>query len=124
MMTFKIMQWIIKTNDDDIVFYDTRRKTGAYIIREYVLDNLINEDRVSEIHATLITPDGKWRDIEKFVIVENNDKFLVETKVYDNIRIVGVSSEELSKQTKEDIYNAFIRATKEGTLIYLKRKKK
>jgi len=124
MITFKIMQWIIKTNDDDIVFFDTRRKTGAYIIREYVLDNLINEDRVSEIHATLITPDGKWRDIEKFVIVENNDKFLVETKVYDNIRIVGVSSEELSKQTKEDIYNAFIRATKEGTLIYLKRKKK
>ncbi len=118
------MQWVIQTDAEDLVFYDTRRKTGTYIIREYILNKVIESGRTSEITGKLITPDKKWRDIEKFVIVTNENKFLIETKVYDNIRIVGVSSEELASRNKDEIYNAFLKSLEEGQLIYLKRKKK
>lgn len=101
-------------NDDSSIdeFIDIRRIVGNQVIRAYLLDEIMDTHRVEKIPGKLRGPKNEFKDFAKFLIVKmrNGDseiKFLVEAGVYENLRIVGTDSEQLTKKTRDEVIKIF-----------------
>ena len=101
-------------NDDSSVdeFIDIRRIVGNQVIRAYLLDNIIETRRVEKIPGKLRGPKNEFKDFAKFLIVKvkNGDseyKILAEAGVYENLRIVGTDSQELTKKSRDEVIKIF-----------------
>ncbi len=104
-------------NDDSSIdeFIDIRRIVGNQVIRAYLLDEIMDTHRVEKIPGKLRGPKNEFKDFAKFLIVKmkNGDseiKILVEAGVYENLRIVGTDSEQLTKKTRDEVINIFTNA--------------
>ena len=101
-------------NDDSSIdeFIDIRRIVGNQVIRAYLLDEIMDTHRVEKIPGKLRGPKNEFKDFAKFLIVKmkNGDseiKILVEAGVYENLRIVGTDSEQLTKKTRDEVIKIF-----------------
>lgn len=101
-------------NDDSSIdeFIDIRRIVGNQVIRAYLLDNIMETRRVEKIPGKLRGPKNEFKDFAKFLIVKvkNGDseyKILAEAGVYENLRIVGTDSQELTKKTRDEVIKIF-----------------
>ncbi|MHA1135522.1 MAG: hypothetical protein ACTSSE_03470 [Candidatus Thorarchaeota archaeon] len=108
------------TKDDSSIdeFLDIRRIVGNQVIRAYLLDDIIGSRRVEKIPGKLRGPKNEFKDFAKFLIVEvkNGDsecRILAEAGVYENLRIVGTDSEELTKKTRDEVIKIFTDALEE-----------
>ena len=107
-------------NDDSSIdeFIDIRRIVGNQVIRAYLLNNIIESRRVEKIPGKLRGPKNEFKDFAKFLIlkVKNGDseyKILAEAGVYENLRIVGTDSEELTKKARDEVIQIFTDALEE-----------
>ena len=103
---------LIKDDSSVNEFIDIRRIVGNQVIRAYLLDNIVETHRVEKIPGKLRGPKNEFKDFAKFliVIVKNGDseyKILAEAGVYENLRIVGTDSEELTKKSRDEIIKIF-----------------
>ncbi len=101
-------------NDDSSIdeFIDIRRIVGNQVIRAYLLDDIMETHRVEKIPGKLRGPKNEFKDFAKFLIIKmkNGDselKILVEAGVYENLRIVGTDSEQLTKKTRDEVIKIF-----------------
>ncbi len=101
-------------NDDSSIdeFIDIRRIVGNQVIRAYLLDEIMETRRVEKIPGKLRGPKNEFKDFAKFLIIKmkNGDselKILVEAGVYENLRIVGTDSEQLTKKTRDEVIRIF-----------------
>jgi len=101
-------------NDDSSIdeFIDIRRIVGNQVIRAYLLDGIMETRRVEKIPGKLRGPKNEFKDFAKFLIIKmkNGDsemKILVEAGVYENLRIVGTDSEQLTKKTRDEVIKIF-----------------
>ncbi|MHA1615381.1 MAG: hypothetical protein ACTSYJ_11090 [Candidatus Thorarchaeota archaeon] len=101
-------------NDDSSIdeFIDIRRIVGNQVIRAYLLDEIMDTHRVEKIPGKLRGPKNEFKDFAKFLIIKmkNGDsevKILVEAGVYENLRIVGTDSEQLTKKTRDEVIKIF-----------------
>jgi len=101
-------------NDDSSIdeFIDIRRIVGNQVIRAYLLDEIMDTHRVEKIPGKLRGPKNEFKDFAKFLILKmkNGDsemKILVEAGVYENLRIVGTDSEQLTKKTRDEVIKIF-----------------
>ena len=108
------------TKDDSSVdeFFDIRRIVGNQVIRAYLLDDIIGSRRVEKIPGKLRGPKNEFKDFAKFLIVEVKNggseyRILAEAGVYENLRIVGTDSEELTKKTRDELIKIFTDALEE-----------
>ena len=107
-------------NDDSSIdeFIDIRRIVGNQVIRAYLLDNIMETRRVEKIPGKLRGPKNEFKDFAKFLIVKvkngNSEyKILVEAGVYENLRIVGTDSKEITKMARDDVIKIFTDALEE-----------
>ena len=103
-------------NEDSSIdqFFDIRRVVGNQIIRAYLLDHIKN-DRVVRILGKLRGPKNEFKDLANFLIVKAKDdekefRILVEAGVFENLRIVGTDSLELSQKSREELISLFTNA--------------
>ncbi len=92
-------------------FLDIRRTVGNQIIRAYLLDH-INNNRIIRISGKLRGPKNEFKDLANFLIVEAKNeagqfRILVEAGVYENLRIVGTDSIEISQKPRDDLIKLF-----------------
>ncbi len=106
--------WKLVNEDSSIdEFIDIRRIVGNQVIRAYLLDEIMETRRVEKIPGKLRGPKNEFKDFAKFLIVKmkNGDdsemKILVEAGVYENLRIVGTDSEQLTKKTRDEVIKIF-----------------
>ncbi len=110
-------------NEDSTIdeFIDIRRIVGNQVIRAYLLDDIMETRRVEKIPGKLRGPKNEFKDFAKFLIVKmkKGDKefrILAEAGVYENLRIVGTDSEELTKNTRDEIIKIFTDALEDVEL--------
>ncbi|MBD3406388.1 MAG: hypothetical protein GF411_09780 [Candidatus Lokiarchaeota archaeon] len=107
-MSSKI-SWKLKLEDGTIeTFTDIRRKVGNRIIRAYLLKPIIENSRIEKIKATLRGPKDEFKDFDKFFILkgkisDRDFRILVESGVYENLRIVATDDTEIVSKTPEEI---------------------
>ncbi len=110
------LKWKLVNDDSSIdEFIDIRRIVGNQVIRAYLLDEIMDTHRVEKIPGKLRGPKNEFKDFAKFLIVKmkNGDseiKILVEAGVYENLRIVGTDSEQLTKKTSDEVIKIFTNA--------------
>ncbi|TFG32044.1 hypothetical protein EU527_10975 [Candidatus Thorarchaeota archaeon] len=104
-------------NEDSTIdeFIDIRRIVGNQVIRAYLLDEIIKSDRLTRIAGKLRGPKNEFKDFANFLIVKFNSeeseiRVLVEAGVYENLRIVGTDSEELTQKPRDDLIKLFTNA--------------
>lgn len=100
--------WKLKIADDIKEYVDIRRKVGNRIIRAYLLETIVSGDQIERINASLRGPKGEFNDFAKFLIVRalHNDnvvEILVESGVYENLRIVGTNSKVIAELGAKEI---------------------
>ena len=107
-------------NEDSTIdeFIDIRRIVGNQVIRAYLLNNIIDTHRVENISGKLRGPKNEFKDFAKFLIVkmkngESEYRILAEAGVYENLRIVGTDSEELTKKSRDEVIKIFTDALQE-----------
>jgi len=111
--------WKLIKDDSSIdEFIDIRRIVGNQVIRAYLLDDIIGSHRVEKIPGKLRGPKNEFKDFAKFLILrvkngESEYKILAEAGVYENLRIVGTDSEELTKKTRDEVIKIFTDALQE-----------
>ena len=104
-------------NDDSTMdeFIDIRRKVGNQVIREYLLDVVLKNSSIVRVTGKLRGPKNEFKDFAKFLILEVvvegvSARFLAESGVYENLRIVAVDSNNLAQQSPEDLIRIFTKA--------------
>ncbi|UCE09644.1 MAG: hypothetical protein JSW61_11810 [Candidatus Thorarchaeota archaeon] len=108
--------WTLKIDGESpLSFMDIRRKVGNRIIRSYLLASCIDNNRIERIKASLRGPKGEFKDFAKFLIVALNHEgervqVLVESGVYENLRIVGTDSDAFASLDPESIMAIFAKA--------------
>ena len=111
--------WKLIKDDSGIEeFIDIRRIVGNQVIRAYLLDEIKNSHRVEKISGKLRGPKNEFKDFAKYLIVKMKNgkaeyKILVEAGVYENLRIVGTDSEELTKKSQDELIQIFTEALQE-----------
>ncbi len=106
--------------EDSVVdeFIDIRRKVGNQVIRAYLLNRVIEGNRVKKVAGKLRGPKDEFKDFDNFLIVhvkngESEFRVLAEAGVYENLRIVATDSEEFAQRTPEEVIRAFTNALEE-----------
>jgi hypothetical protein len=108
--------WKLKIADDKIMhFIDIRRKVGNRVLRAYLLKDILETSRIEEVKATLRGPKDEFKDFAKFMVLrvaedKNVFNLLVESGVYENMRIVGVDDGDMAGRNPEDLLNVFTNA--------------
>jgi hypothetical protein len=108
--------WKLHRNESTVEeFIDIRRKVGNQIIRAYLLDNIVKQNKVSRLPGKLRGPKNEFKDFAKFLILEISldgtpARFLAEAGVYENLRIVAVDSNDLAERNSEDLIQIFTEA--------------
>jgi hypothetical protein len=111
--------WKLVNGDDSVEeFIDIRRKVGNQIIRAYLLDRLIEEEKIDRVPGRLRGPKDEFKDFDKFLILqiregERTCRVLAESGVYENLRIVGTDSKSLADESPEAITKRFTDALQE-----------
>lgn len=111
--------WKLIKDDSSIdEFIDIRRIVGNQVIRAYLLDEIANSHRVEKISGKLRGPKNEFKDFAKYLIVKMKSgkseyRILVEAGVYENLRIVGTDSEELTKKSRDEVIQIFTEALQE-----------
>ena len=106
-------KWVLTLKDGSIeTFIDIRRKVGNQIIRIYLLDGVLTEERIEKISASIRGPKSEFKDFAKYFILKIQDEndeilFLTETGIYENMRIVGTNSEIVSQLDTEEIVQKY-----------------
>ncbi|TXT57439.1 MAG: hypothetical protein BAJATHORv1_10141 [Candidatus Thorarchaeota archaeon] len=101
--------WKLKLEDGTIeTFTDIRRKVGNRIIRAYLLKPIMEQSRIERIKATLRGPKDEFKDFDKFFILKGKTdigdfRMLVESGVYENLRIVGTDEEYIASKTPDEV---------------------
>ena len=109
-------KWTLLLKDGSSeTFTDIRRKVGNQIIRIYLLDGVLIEERIERISASLRGPKNEFKDFAKFFILRIQDesdeiRFLTETGIYENMRIVGTNSEKITHLDTEEIVEKYTEA--------------
>ncbi len=105
--------WTLRYEDGtEEKFIDIRRKIGNRIIRAYLLDAILNSEKVDTMKASLRGPKGEFKDFAKFLILNASQdglqfRILAETGVYENLRVVGTDSEEIANQDPDALEKQF-----------------
>lgn len=108
--------WKLVNGDDTVEeFIDIRRKVGNQIIRAYLLNDVMLSERIKKIPGRLRGPKNEFKDFDKFLILKVSDgkstyRFLAETGVYENLRIVGTDSESVASSSPQEITEKFTKA--------------
>jgi hypothetical protein len=108
--------WTLQKDDSTVdEFIDIRRKVGNQVIREYLLDKVVNSSTIIRIPGKLRGPKNEFKDFAKFMILKISidgvgASFLAETGVYENLRIVAVDSNRLADRKSEDLISIFTEA--------------
>ncbi len=97
-------------------FIDIRRKVGNRVIRHYLISSLLEDGPKERIIASLRGPRNEFKDFAKFIIVQGQWEdeqvsILVESGVYENLRIVGTTSRWLAEQNPDAIIKIFTEIT-------------
>ena len=117
-MTSKPTWKLIKGDSSIDEFIDIRRIVGNQVIRAYLLDEIANSHRIERIPGKLRGPKNEFKDFAKYLILKIKNekseyKILAEAGVYENLRIVGTDSEELTKKSREEVIQIFTDALQE-----------
>jgi len=96
-------------------FIDIRRKVGNQIIRDYLLDPIVKNDKVIRVQGKLRGPKNEFKDFANFLILQisidgSSARFLAEARVYENLRIVAVDSSNLAEKNPEELIEIFTEA--------------
>ncbi len=116
MLMSKSPTWKLVNGDDSVEeFIDIRRKVGNQIIRAYLLSDVMDSERVKKIPGKLRGPKDEFKDFDRFLILKIKDgdstyRFLAESGVYENLRIVGTDSESVASSSPQEITEKFTRA--------------
>jgi hypothetical protein len=108
--------WKLQKDDSTIEeFIDIRRKVGNQIIREYLLNTIVNNNKIIRMPGKLRGPKNEFKDFAKFLILDvtiegSSARFLAEAGVYENLRIVAVNSINLAERDSEDLIRIFTNA--------------
>ncbi|MHA1950817.1 MAG: hypothetical protein ACW99G_11165 [Candidatus Thorarchaeota archaeon] len=111
-MTSKAI-WKLQKNDSSTdEFTDIRRKVGNQVIRAYLLDTVLDSNNIERMNGKLRGPKDEFKDFAKFLIlkvsIDNSSvRFLAESGVYENLRIVAVDSNDFAEKESEDLINIF-----------------
>ena len=100
--------WKLKIDDDIKEYVDIRRKVGNRIIRAYLLEHVLSGNHNERIDASLRGPKGGFNDFAKFLIIRalhdgKEVEILVESGVYENLRIVGTNSKAIAELGADEI---------------------
>ncbi len=100
-----------------IEFIDLRRKVGNQVIRAYLLNDILQRGLTRRVHVSLRGPKDEFKDFAKhFVLQGRHDegefRILVESGVYENLRIVGTDSQAISDMDGSEIIGLFTDALK------------
>lgn len=111
-MTLGLTWKLVKEDSTVDEFIDMRRVVGNQVIRAYLLDDIIQKNRIIRIAGKMRGPKNEFKDFANFLIIRFNlmqseFKVLVESGVYDNLRIVGTDSPELAKKLANDLIKIF-----------------
>ncbi len=117
-MTSRPTWKLIKDDSSVDEFIDIRRIVGNQVIRAYLIDEIVNSHRIERISGKLRGPKNEFKDFAKYLIVKINKgdskyRILVEAGVYENLRIVGTDSEELTKKSRDEVIQIFTEALQE-----------
>ncbi len=98
-----------------VEFIDIRRKVGNQVLRAYLLDGLLQTERMQQIKASLRGPKNDFQDFARYIVVRGQRggtsfAFLAETGVYENLRIVGTESHDIAELAPEEIISVFTEA--------------
>ncbi|MFX1482834.1 MAG: hypothetical protein ACFFCP_06545 [Promethearchaeota archaeon] len=103
--------------DDSTIeeFIDIRRKVGNQIIRKYLLNAMIESNRIERVSGKLRGPKNQFKDFAKFLILRvsidgTQTKFLAESGVYENLRIVAISPNVAAEKTADELIRLFTNA--------------
>lgn len=101
-------------------FIDIRRKVGNRIIRAYLLDPIIKEQKIATVKASLRGPKDEFKDFDKYIILNamrdgRQFRILAETGVYENLRVVGTDSADLAAKSPDELERHFTDALKDPT---------
>ena len=105
--------WKLKLEDGRVEeFIDIRRKVGNRILRAYLLDSLLQTDRVDTLKASLRGPKNEFQDFDKYLVLSVNYqgkqiRLLAESGVYENMRLVATDSEEIASRDPDELEKAF-----------------
>ena len=105
--------WKLQKDDSTVdEFIDIRRKVGNQVIREYLLDNVVKNTAIIRIPGKLRGPKNEFKDFAKFMILKISldgvsARFLAETGVYENLRIVAIDLAKFADRISEDLINLF-----------------
>lgn len=108
--------WKLLKDDSTIdEFIDIRRKVGNQVIREYLLDTVVKSNAIIRVPGKLRGPKNEFKDFAKFLILQlsidgASARFLAESGVYENLRIVAVDSNNLAARNSEDLISIFTEA--------------
>ncbi|MFX1484779.1 MAG: hypothetical protein ACFFCP_16500 [Promethearchaeota archaeon] len=107
--------WKLQRDDSTVdEFTDIRRKVGNQVIRAYLLDN-IESDKIDRVSGKLRGPKNEFKDFAKYLILKISiegvsARFLAESGVYENLRIVAIDSNELANRDSESLIKIFTNA--------------
>ena len=116
------LTWKLQGSDSEVEeFIDIRRKVGNQIIRKYLLNTIVESNKITRIPGKLRGPKNEFKDFAKFLILELSidglqEKFLAEAGVYENLRIVAVSSNTLAEKDSESLIRIFTEALESPAL--------
>ncbi|OLS28778.1 MAG: hypothetical protein ThorAB25_17830 [Candidatus Thorarchaeota archaeon AB_25] len=108
--------WKLQKDDSTIEeFIDIRRKVGNQIIREYLLDKIVKNNKIIRVSGRLRGPKNEFKNFANFLILQisidgSSARFLAEAGVYENLRIVAVDSINLAERDSEDLIEIFTKA--------------
>jgi hypothetical protein len=108
--------WKLQKDDSTIEeFIDIRRKVGNQIIREYLLDTIVKNNKIIRVPGKLRGPKNEFKDFANFLILQisidgSSARFLAEAGVYENLRIVAVDSSNLAERDSKDLIEIFTEA--------------
>jgi hypothetical protein len=116
------LTWKLQGPDSEVEeFIDIRRKVGNQIIRKYLLNTIVESNKIARISGKLRGPKNEFKDFAKFLILELSIdgirvKFLAEAGVYENLRIVAVNSNTLAERNSESLIRLFTEALESPAL--------
>jgi hypothetical protein len=105
--------WTLHRNDSSVdEFTDIRRKVGNQVIRAYLLNPVIESNKIERMNGKLRGPKNEFKDFAKFLILRVSvdgtpARFLAEAGVYENLRIVGIDSISLAEREPDVLIKLF-----------------
>jgi len=112
---------LVKEDSTTEEFIDIRRKVGNQVIRAYLLNGVIESNRVKRVPGKLRGPKEEFKDFANFLILHaktgsSEFRVLAEAGVYENLRIVATDSEEFAQRTPDEMIKSFTNALEEPEL--------